>query len=271
MVVVDNGSPVAVDAQKVRRFGDNFSCHRFEPAHASPVAAINWGVSLTKGEVVGLLVDGARLVTPGLLSQARRAFAAYSDPTVLTQGWHLGPAAQQLSIDSGYCRETEDELLERIDWPHAGYRLFEIATPAPSAGRGIFLPMSESNALFIARSSFDELGGFDPAFDTPGGGYANPDFCKRAVERDAPLVVLLGEASFHQIHGGVSTNVSVVENGRLCQLWDAEYRRIRGVPWSAPTKHCEFLGSVPSAYLPSVLESARIALGEDGEKPRRID
>ena len=51
----------------------------------------------------------------------------------------------------------------------------------------------------------------------PGGGYVNLDFFERVA--NAPgvnLVTLLGEGSFHQVHGGTTTNgAEIGETGRL--------------------------------------------------------
>src|SRR6201999_4654756 len=87
---------------------------------------------------------------------------------------------------------------------------------------------SESNALFLRRSTYQRMGGFDPAFDIPGGGLLNLDFFIRCLERDSPLVMLFGEGTFHQIHGGASTGAPA-EMDRF-QQWAAQYQRIRGQP-----------------------------------------
>ena len=41
----------------------------------------------------------------------------------------------------------------------------------------------------------------------PGGGYANLDLFERlAVTPGVTLATILGEGSFHQVHGGTTTN-----------------------------------------------------------------
>jgi hypothetical protein len=71
---------------------------------------------------------------------------------------------------------------------------------------GWFQPVAESNALFLRRELWDLLGGVDERFDYPGGGLINADILHRTLEwPDAELVVLLGEATFHQLHDGTST------------------------------------------------------------------
>lgn len=243
VVVVDNGSPAPIDPRMVRRFGPNFKCCRIDEAPPSPARAANLGVRESQGEVVGVLVDGARIVTPGVLKYALAAFSMYPDPTVATLAWHLGPGPQQESMQAGYDQEEEDRLLASVGWPRDGYRLFEISALAPSSSGGYSQPLAESNAIFLRRSAFEELGGFEEAFDQPGGGFVNLDFYRRACERPgAPLVILLGEGSFHQIHGGVSTNASWQENARLGAEWVAQYERIREQPWRSPDKTAELVG-----------------------------
>ena len=88
-----------------------------------------------------------------------------------------------------------------------GYRLFELSTLAGSSGRGWFGPLGESNALFMQAALWAELGGLDEEFALPGGGLVNHDLLRRACELPgAELIVLLGEGTFHQIHGGAATS-----------------------------------------------------------------
>src|SRR5690348_14796062 len=63
IIVVDNGSsaPLEVDSPAVR-------LHRLDPAPASPAHAANVGIALAQGELIGLVVDGARMASPGLLA-----------------------------------------------------------------------------------------------------------------------------------------------------------------------------------------------------------
>ncbi len=254
VIVIDNGSPVPLGEDRVRALGPQFRYHYLRDAQRSPAAALNQGVAKSRGDIVGLFIDGARIASPGLLSTALQGFRLDRDPTVATLGWHLGPEVQNQSIAKGYCRAEEDRLLEAIAWPNDGYRLFEIATLAGSSYRGYFATPAESNALFMTRHAFRELGGFDPAFDLPGGGLVNLDFFIRALEReDAPLIMLLGEGTFHQMHGGAATGVADV--GVRFQAWSEQYRMIRGKAWQHPDKPMTLLGALPPAARKSLFDS----------------
>src|SRR3954454_14488128 len=61
VVVVDNGSDPAVDPEMVAGFGDNFRLIRIDPAPPSPAYAVNRGIAEARGDIVGVMVDGARI------------------------------------------------------------------------------------------------------------------------------------------------------------------------------------------------------------------
>lgn len=255
VIVVDNGSPTPLGEAAASACGANFQYHYLEHAAASPAAAVNFGVEMSRGEIVCIFIDGARLASPGLLSTALSGFALYPDPVVATLGWHLGPEVQPRSMLAGYDQAREDQLLESIDWPSDGYRLFDISVFAESSREGFFVTPPESNAVFLRRDSFRELGGYDPAFDLPGGGLVNLDFFSRALERDgSTLIVVLGEGTFHQIHGGASTGARDPGVDRFQQYTD-QYRRIRDKPYQAPRTPAVYLGGLGPETLTHLQES----------------
>ena len=111
--------------------------------------------------------------------------------------------------------------------------------------------MGESNAVFMTASRWAELGGFDEVFDRPGGGLVNHDLFRRACEwPGAELVILLGEATFHQFHGGAATGGTA----RRDELWE-EYADLRGREFVPPRLAPRYLGSVPAAALPHLRAS----------------
>jgi hypothetical protein len=177
---------------------------------------------------MGVWIDGARLASPGLIAACRAAAQLHPRAVVATINYQLGPQLQCLAAEKGYDQREEDRLLASIAWPSDGYRLFEIATSELRAGlRG---PMVESNALFMSRTLWDELGGYDEQFVEPGGGAVNPDtFIRATALPDTQLIRIAGEGTFHQIHGGVSTSTT---RGLLDLLRVAgrTYRARRGRP-----------------------------------------
>ncbi|MBU3693452.1 MAG: hypothetical protein FGM40_01305 [Rhodocyclaceae bacterium] len=247
VIVVDAGSTVPLDSDVVASFGPGFTLLRTPPS-PSPSAAINEAVRLSTGEAVMICIDGARMLTPGVVRLTLDAFRTWPDPVVATLAWHLGPKIQNESMLEGYDQAVEDRLLESVDWRRDGYELFRIAAYAGSSKKGWFLPTSESNAVAVRRETFDRLGGFDEGFQTPGGGLVNLDFHRRACAAASPVIHLLGEGTFHQFHGGVATNVPQALHP--FQTFHEEYKRLRGEAFSPPTAMPLVLGGMPWQALP---------------------
>lgn len=214
----------------------------------SPARALNLGAKMARGQIICPVIDGARMASPGLLRYGRKALKNHDGAFVATTGFHLGPERQQISVLSGYNQEKEDALLASINWPKQGYRLFEIAAMGGSAKAAWFGQMSESNAPLLTRGFYEKLGGYEEAFDTPGGGLVNLDFFKRAVDVETvPYVLLLGEGTFHQFHGGVTTsrNVREVEaDGRTTfERYQEKYEAIRGERFKTPRRRPMLYGA----------------------------
>ena len=259
IIVVDNGSPVAVDAGSIEAIGPEVRVIRMEGLGVSPAAAINRAVAGTSANHVGVVLDGARMVTPGVLALAQAGLALDESALVTTLTWHLGPDHQIRSRLAGYSAAVEDQLLESIGWPGDGYRLFEIAALASPNEQGWFGPVNESCCTFLSRESFDSLGGYDESFVSPGGGFVNLDFFLRASQRaDADLIILLGEGSFHQIHGGVASNAADPDGWKV---FAAEYEAIRGFPYVDPELEPVYLGRLRPAAKRWVMEDDSMITG----------
>ena len=251
VIVVDNGSDCPIDPGFLAGLAGNFRLIRIDPAPPSPAQAVNRGLAAARGEIVGVMVDGARIATPGLLHFARHGACLYDKAVVATLGWYLGHDFQGLASQYGYDHIREDGLLNSIDWPNDGYRLFEIGTMDESSVDGWFQQISESNALFLRRELWELLGGVDERFDAPGGGLVNLDTFSRILEwPDAELVILLGEAAFHQLHGGtnamrhptVNTELAPLAT-RICGNSRASVSRSRG------GERRPYLGTLPRSAL----------------------
>lgn len=241
VLVIDNGSPVALDSSLIDGLEGTFRFLRIDDAPPSPVHAANLGISMTKGRFVGLILDGARLVSPGTIRAAVTAARLHPRPIITTMAWHLGTEHQSISIAKGYGPEAEDALLVGIDWPRSGYSLFDVAALAGANPQGMIGEVNESCFLVLPREIWEEVGGLDEAFDIAGGGLVSLDLFIRLVEtRDSQLLVLLGEGSFHQVHGGASTKPQVDHSP-----WHAQYQRLRGKPYEKPAIDPVFVGKIP--------------------------
>jgi hypothetical protein len=255
VVLVDNGSPRPLDEETFAAFPGRLRSAHVDPAPPSPARAANLGLDLAEGELVGLIVDGARMASPGLLGGALLATRLADCPIIAAPGYHLGLARHMQAGDTGHDQDSEDRLLASIEWEHDGYRLFEISTLAGSSGRGWFGPMGESSALFMPRAMWRDLDGLDERFQLPGGGLVNHDLYRRACGiGTAQLIVLLGEGTFHQFHGGVATSRRLT--------WEdmhTEYEALRGVRYRPPTNQPLYLGGIPPTAFLHLEESVRLA------------
>lgn len=274
VIVVDNGSSPPVDSAMVEQFGGVFRLIRIDDASPSPAAAVNRGIAEARGDVIGVMVDGARLATPGLLHFARHGARLFETSVVGALGWYLGHDYQRVAMIAGYDHAREDALLASIDWPENGYRLFEIATMDESSVDGWLAPIAELNALFLRRAAWERLGGLDERFDLPGGGLVNLDIFRRALELpQAQLVLLLGEGTFHQLHGGVATNVPPRNLDSNWTEWSNHYEQIRRRPYALPAldNPTTYIGALPrpalarfvrAAVQPANLHNSPAPLGE---------
>ena len=152
IIVVDNGSSEPVEAEWFEGISADLKILRFPPGNLSPCHAINAGVAASEGALVSVLIDGARMASPGLLARAREAMRVADDIFVATMGFHLGPEPQQLSLTKGYGPEVEDRLLAEIGWPGDGYRLFEICARGQSYANGVLSDFPETAAFMMHRS-----------------------------------------------------------------------------------------------------------------------
>jgi tetratricopeptide (TPR) repeat protein len=259
IIVVDNGSDPPVTPQLLEGLPGNFRLIRIDHATSSPAQAINRGLAAAQGRVIGVMVDGARIATPGLVYFALQGCHLYERAVVATLGWYLGSdSSQRWAIANGYDHAGEDALLASIDWPSDGYRLFEVGALDESSIDGWFAPIAESNALFLHRQIWQDLGGADERFELPGGGLLNLDMFKRALELPrAELVILLGEGTFHQFHGGIATNANIDTFPKTIGRWFTQYSAIRQQPWSYPLPvKRTYLGILPRPALTRFVRAA---------------
>ncbi len=256
VIVIENGSAKPLQENDVCSNGTNFSYYRLNNPPPSPAYAINFGVGKAKGDIVCVMIDGACILTPGVLRMALKAFSAFPNPIVMTRYFFLGPGRQNITIGQGYNQQVEDKLLEKIGWPKDGYRLFEIGVPLPRPNSDItpdeyrviwFARLFESNCIFFKKETFIRFGGCNEKFDLPGGGFLNLDMFREAARlEDTEVVQLIGEAVFHQVHGGTTTNIPMEEKRLEIERYNKQYKEIRKEDYAVPQKRIYLLGSASS-------------------------
>ena len=214
---------------------------------------MNYGARQARGKYLALMIDGAHLVTPRVLAYTKKIVESVPLPlpVVAVRRFYLGPGQQPLTTMNGYTRDVEDELLEFIGWPRrplSPVRDFGIHGKKRS---GWFGKLFESNFLTMPRQLFEAIGGCDERFDIPGGGFLNLDLFARATgSPQAQVFVLFGEGSFHQVHGGTTTNVQPQVEAARVRTYLAQYEAIRGHPYRRPDPELTFFGSAdPHCFL----------------------
>ena len=247
VIVVENGSPPGSElgAEFVSRFGEEFQYLDLgDEAKQSPAHAVNRGIAAAGGRSIAVMIDGAHVLTPGVLRYGTLALAAYKPAVVTARQWYVGPGQQPQTIAGGYDVAYEDRLFEQIGWPADGYRLFDIGHFL--GDRDWFDGEWESNCIFVPRPLLDQVGGMDESFSTAGGAFVNLDFFERMVGTPGVnLVTMLGEGSFHQLHGGTTTNREQYdEREDVIRSYEADYERMRGRPFRVPSQQPHFIGSL---------------------------
>lgn len=238
IIVADNNS-----AEPVRRdqfpADANVTVIRVEDGGVSPCRAINRAAGLARGELIAVVIDGARMASPGLLQAATSAIRIDPNAFVATLGFHLGPKVQQVSVTEGYTQAVEDGLLAGIAWPGDGYRLFEICALGESYRDGVLTAPPETTFFVMATDRFRALGGFNEGFQAPGGGFCNYDFFERATAHATdPFIMLIGEGTFHQLHYGATTQAGGIRRtvgggaDTLGDVYAREYEALRGRPYN---------------------------------------
>lgn len=241
VLVVENGSTDPIHPDLITNFDGNIAYHYEDAALPSPCPALNQAITRARGEYIVLLIDGARMLSPNVLSLMKSAQRLYEHCFVYTLIMHLGHERQNVNMQKGYDQNAEDAMLESIDWQRDGYELFNVSCLGGSSSEGYFGHFSESGCFMVKKSDLEKIGGYDEQFVSPGGGLASVDlFTRLQKESNIQPILLLGEATFHQFHGGISTNVP--KENHPWKTFSKEYQQIRSRPPQKNTRQQFYLG-----------------------------
>jgi len=238
VLVIENTSSNILGEELALSHKGNFRYYLREEKSQSPAAAINFGLEKAQGEHVGLMIDGARMLSPRVIEYAKLAFAMEPNALVAVPGYHLGDEDQAKHMETGWTEEKESRLLDSIQWKSNGYRLFSISCFGPSNNRGYLQPMKECNAMFAPAAALKEIGGANEQFSLPGGGSINLDiYRKLGMRKECVLFITPGEGSFHQFHHGVTTTQHKDReaqlkafNQQLQDAWGGNFHSLRREP-----------------------------------------
>lgn len=189
IIVVDNGSAPPVDEHALRSIAGNVHVRTVQVPNRSPAPALNAAVAQARGEMIGLFIDGARMLSPGIFGMALDIHRFDRDCVVGTTAFHLGPDVQMVSVRNGYDQAAEDRLLETVPWKTDGYSLFGISVLAGSSRAGWFGCIAESNGVFMGRERWERIGGLDERVRITGRGVREPGVLAacRALGRQSPV------------------------------------------------------------------------------------
>jgi cephalosporin hydroxylase len=249
VIAVENGSAddQKLGAEFVESFGPEFRYLDLgADAEPSPVLALNRGIRAGRGRAFALMIDGAHVLTPGVLHFGLAGLTTYAPAIVATQQWYVGPGQQGDAMENGYDQDYEDRLFDAIRWPSAGHRLFEIGHFV--GDRDWLDGVWESNCMFVPRAQLEQVGCFDESFSMPGGGYANLELYERlGSSPDVTVCTIMGEGSFHQVHGGTTTNqIDAAERRSRVFGYSEHYADLRGRAFKGPGKPLHFVGRLPN-------------------------
>ncbi|MEM9255489.1 MAG: glycosyltransferase family A protein [Pseudomonadota bacterium] len=258
VLVIENASNNNMDPAFIKQMPGNFRYILRQETEPTPIHAINDGIRWANSGNVCVMIDGARLITPGVVRNTILGHKMVPRAIVTVPGYHLGRELQQKAVTSGYDYEHERQLMAAISWPDDGYRLFEIAVFSGSCSPGFYLPHGESNCISMPRELWRELGGYDAKFNTRGGGLVNLDMYKRACETpNTRLIMLHGEGTFHQFHGGVTTGGEDEDTRQqFIDVIQAQYESLRGQRYSNPETDPIYLGEISGPALQFIHNSS---------------
>jgi len=91
VLVLDHGSREPLPPDVARRFDADIDYRFVRTDAVSPVAAINAAAAEVTSPLLMISIDGARILSPGLLGWVRRAALLFADPLIYTLGWPHRP------------------------------------------------------------------------------------------------------------------------------------------------------------------------------------
>ncbi len=227
IIIIDNGSDVPLELSDFKGFPRVSRVIRVD-GRPSPVFGLNLGIAEAKFSNIALMIDGAHMLTPGVVKNARSVLEFMRRPVINVPQYILGAASQNLrSINNAYEQETED--LKDLGWPLNGYALLDYAVIAGENPNKQYLDAIETNCLITTKEVLAECGGYDEGFDEAGAGLANIEIFNRLCHDPMnQYVTLPGEGSFHQDHGGTTTSLSSEERDKLVKTYYEKYKSVTG-------------------------------------------
>ena len=248
VIVVENGSDEdqRLGEEFVRSFGPEFRYLDLgEDATPSPTDALNRAIKIARGTRVRAHDRRCTRRHPGRPAVRHgRACAPTSPRSSRPNSGTSGPGSSRSSSTRATTRRRGRAVRRRSTGRPTGTGSSRSATSSATATGST--ACSRATACSCRARSLEQVGGFDDSFSMPGGGYANLDLWERlASSPDVTMVSILGEGSFHQVHGGTTTNDSAHDDRRSKIFGYGEhYEELRGRLLRGPAKPMHYVGTL---------------------------
>ncbi|KZR65040.1 glycosyltransferase family 2 protein [Prochlorococcus sp. MIT 1306] len=226
IIIADNSLKAIIDTSKSKEL--NFVLREYGHLRQPIHHIINDSVKYSKGNLLCVMIDGARLCSKGVFRKSLILFQHDPNCLIHIPNFQIGPVHQMYASEVDFGLKDEERLLIDLGWPNVhSVDLIRASTLEEHAGLGptIF----ESNCLLVSRRIWDKVGGYDERFLRMDGGFASADLLYRLSKVCSALLILKNEGSFHQLHGG-STTISPKQTEIGLKDMTTEYRQIKGFP-----------------------------------------
>jgi hypothetical protein len=154
ITILDNGSQPPMT---IREVDSRVDVQYIQNASNSPLSAMNALIAKGNSEFVCVVLDGARLWSPGVIRQFYNALGINPNIPSTATAYHLGPVHQSRSSEFGYDKQAENLMLEKLNWKQNGYGLFDVSVLAYSNPEGEKGDMNESSCLFLIQHRSQRL------------------------------------------------------------------------------------------------------------------
>ena len=166
VILVDNGSSERPAEDLQERYPHVTKILRTE-GKPSPVFAMNAAIQEARFDTIGLMIDGAHMLSPGILQNAREIRQLFARPVINVPQYILGMVSQNFP-PPGNAYKREQARLDKIGWPEKGYKLFDFCIYPGEGKQRSFYNAIESSCLITTKDVIEDCGAYDERYDEPG-------------------------------------------------------------------------------------------------------
>jgi len=239
VLVVETASPDELGEAAALSHGENFRYLRRGLAIDWRARSLELGVGESRAPYLGLLLDGAQIVSERAIEHALLARRGDERSLLVVPSYRLDEGA-----------------LDGVDWRAGAYELFAKASFGPANFNGFLGPLLGASCLFVPAETYRAAGGAPAGLERPGGGPLSLAlYTNLSRVPGTRLVVLAGEGAFRQPHPDVA-GLSAIETNLHAILADRgsillNFRAVHREPVA--------FGPIPGSAQRFLSESAQVA------------